>query len=84
MASDNAACYDMASCAITSCDVAPYDVASSNVASCICQALDSGAVAPGDVLARAAKAHPRQGLTLVHFSAQPEPFLTQKHTLLDP
>ena len=22
-----------------------------------------------------------QGLTLVHFSAQPEPFLTQKHTL---
>jgi len=25
-----------------------------------------------------------QGLTLVHFSAQPEPFLTQKHTLNTP
>ena len=25
-----------------------------------------------------------QGLTLVHFSAQPEPFLTQKHTLYIP
>jgi len=26
----------------------------------------------------------RQGLTLVHFSAQPEPLLTQKHTLNTP
>jgi len=25
-----------------------------------------------------------QGLTLVHFSAQPEPFLKQKHTLNTP
>jgi len=25
--------------------------------------------------------YPRQGLTLVHFSAQPEPFLTQPYTL---
>jgi hypothetical protein len=25
-----------------------------------------------------------QGLTLVHFLAQPEPFLTQKHTLNTP
>ena len=28
--------------------------------------------------AAAAAAYPRQGLTLVHFSAQPEPFLTSK------
>jgi hypothetical protein len=26
----------------------------------------------------------RQGLTLLHFSAQPEPILTQKHTLSNP
>ena len=27
---------------------------------------------------------PRQGLTLVHFSAQPGPFLKQKHTVHTP
>jgi hypothetical protein len=28
-----------------------------------------------------AEAHGRQGLALVHYSAQLEPFMTQKHTL---
>ena len=54
----------MASYAVASYDVASYDVTSYNVASYICQALDGGAVAPGDVLARAAKAHPRASVKL--------------------
>jgi len=61
----------------------------------ICQALHSGAPGPeclgaglealdagkGGVRPRRRR---RQGLTLVHFSAQLEPFLTQQHTLLTP
>ena len=49
--------------------MASYDVASN-----ICLALSIGRV-------RVAHDVQRQGLTLVHVSAQPEPFPTQEHTL---
>jgi hypothetical protein len=51
----------------------------------ICQALPAAAAGSLDRVAAAAGAAPgRQGLTLVHFSAQPKPCLPQTRTLNTP